>query len=84
MLRWDPRTERLDTFMRKIQELTDDLGKDAEDRCNAFIKAMPAHVIQSIAALDNLEQMAACVKRHLGYLQLNPLTGVTPDLDIHG
>ena len=39
---------------------------------------MPAHVIPSIAALDNLEQMAACVKRLLGYLQLNPSTGVTP------
>ena len=41
---------------------------------------MPAHVIPSIAALDNLEQMAACVKCLLGYLQLNPSTGVTPDL----
>ena len=80
MLRWDPKTERLDSFMRRIQELADDLGKDAEDICNAFVKAMPAHVIPSIAALDNLEQMAACVKRLLGYLQLNPSTGVTPDL----
>ena len=25
-----PKTERLDTFMRRIQELADDLGKDAE------------------------------------------------------
>ena len=41
---------------------------------------MPAHVIPSIAALDNLEQMAACVKCLLGYLQLNPSTGVTPNL----
>ena len=80
MLRWDPKTERLDSFMRRIQELADDLGKDAEDIRNAFVKAMPAHVIPSIAALDNLEQMAACVKRLLGYLQLNPSTGVTPDL----
>ena len=80
MLRWDPKTERLDTFMQRIQELADDLGKDAEDIHNAFVKAMPAHVIPSIAALDNLEQMAACVKCLLGYLQLNPSTGVTPDL----
>ena len=80
MLRWDPKTERLDTFMRRIQELADDLGKDAEDIHNAFVKAMPAHVIPSIAALDNLEQMAACVKCILGYLQLNPSTGVTPNL----
>ena len=41
---------------------------------------MPAHVIPSIATLDNLEQMTACVKRLLGHLQLNPSTGVTPDL----
>ena len=41
---------------------------------------MPAHVIPSIAALDNLEQMSACVKCLLDYLQLNPSTGVTPDL----
>ena len=41
---------------------------------------MLAHVIPSIAALDNLEHMAACVKRLLGYLQLNPSTGVTPDI----
>ena len=41
---------------------------------------MSAHVIPSIAALDHLEQMAACVKCLLGYLQLNPSTGVTPDL----
>ena len=41
---------------------------------------MPTHVIPSIAAIDNLEQMAACVKCLLGYLQLNPSTGVTPDL----
>ena len=34
---------------------------------------MPAHVIPSIAALDN-------VKCLLGYLQLNPSTGVTPNL----
>ena len=80
MLRWDPKTKRLDTFMQRIQELADDLGKDAEDIRNAFVKAMPAHVIPSIAALDNLEQMAACVKCLLGYLQLNPSTGVTPDL----
>ena len=80
MLRWDPKTERLDTFMRRTQELADDLGKDAEDIRNAFVKAMPAHVIPSIAALDNLEQMAACVKCLLGYLQLNPSTGVTPNL----
>ena len=80
MLRWDPKTKRLDSFMRRIQELADDLGKDAEDIRNAFVKAMPAHVIPSIAALDNLEQMAACVKRLSGYLQLNPSTGVTPDL----
>ena len=75
-----PQNRRLDTFMRRIQELADDLGKDAEDIHNAFVKAMPAHVIPSIAALDNLEQMAACVKCLLGYLQLNPSTGVTPDL----
>ena len=73
MLRWDPKTERLDSFMRRIQELADDLGKDAKDIRNVFVKAMPAHVIPSIAALDNLEQMAACVK-------LNPSTGVTPNL----
>ena len=42
---------------------------------------MPAHVIPSIAALHNLEQMAACIKRLLGYLQLNPSTGVTPNLE---
>ena len=41
---------------------------------------MPAHVIPSIAALDNLEQIAACIKYLLGYLQLNPSTGVTPNL----
>ena len=41
---------------------------------------MPAHVIPSIATLDNLEQMAACVKCLLGYLQLNSSTGVTPNL----
>ena len=73
MLRWDPKSERLDTFMQRIQKLADDLGKDAEDIRNAF-------VIPSIAALDNLEQMAACVKCLLGYLQLNPSTGVTPNL----
>ena len=80
MLRWDPKTKRLDTFMRRIQEPADDLGKDAEDIRNAFVKAIPAHVIPSIAALDNLEQMATCVKCLLGYLQLNPSTGVTPYL----
>ena len=41
---------------------------------------MPAHVIPSIAALDNLEQMAACVKCLLGYLQLNSSTDVIPNL----
>ena len=80
MLRWDPKTEKLDTFIRRIQELADDLGKDAEDIHNAFVKAMPAHVIPSIAAQDNLEQMAACVKCLLGYLQLNLSTGITPNL----
>ena len=63
--------------MRRIQELADDLGKDAEDIRNAFVKAMPAHVIPSIAAL---EQMATCVKCLLGCLQLNQSTGVTPNL----
>ena len=80
MLRWDPKTEKLDTFIRRIQELADDLGKDAEDICNAFVKAVPARVIPSIAVLDNMEQMAACVKHLLGYLQLNPSTGITSDL----
>ena len=65
-----PQNQKISTFMRRIQELADDLGKNAEDIRNAFVKAMPAHVIPSIAALDNLEQMAACIKCLLTHQQV--------------
>ena len=41
---------------------------------------MPSHVMPSITALENLDNMVACVKCLLGYLCINPTTGITPDL----
>ena len=81
MLRWDPKSQNLDSFVRKIQELGNDLGKDDEDVRNTFVKAMPGHVIPSIASLDNLNNMIACVKCLLGYLRMIPTTGITPNLE---
>ena len=72
--------KNLDNFVRRIQELGNDLGKDEEDISNSFVKAMPSHVIPSIAALDNLDNKVACVKCLLGYLRINPTTGIAPDL----
>ena len=79
-LRWDLKIENLDNFVCKIRELGNDLGKDEEDIRNAFVKAMPSHVTPSTAALDNIDNMVACIKCLLGYLHINPTTGIAPDL----
>ena len=79
-LRWDPNTENLDSFVRKLKELGADLGRQDEDMRNAFVKAMPSNIVPSIASMDNLDNMIAAAKRLYAFLKMNPQSGLTSNL----
>ena len=80
-LKWDSKTETLDSFYRRLKELAEDLNKDDEDIRNQFIRAMPGYIIPAVASIGKIADMKSCVKRLIGYYKLTPgATSMSPDL----
>ena len=66
-LGWDSERQNLDDFVRQLEDLADELAKSEEDKCNAYLKAMPGYIVQNILNMESIAEMVKATKRLLSW-----------------